>query len=79
MIVASIIDVAHIGQGIGSNGGTGAMLHFYSESDARNFCRIMSVQLPIPGGNPNALVYLTVVNTDTDVRWYYFDGLETEG
>jgi len=79
MIIASIIDVLHVGRSAPENGGSGAMMHFYSESDARIFCKKLTLQCPVPGGNPDALVYMMLVNTDTNMRWYYLEGTEYEG
>lgn len=76
MIIGQIIETTN-GVSTGPYAGAGAMLLFYTENDAIEWARLTSVNAPTPEGN--TFTTTMVVNTDTGVRRWWYDGTEYTG
>lgn len=76
MIVGAIIETTD-STGVPERYHNGAALvTFYTMSDAIAWARIQSVQVTFDSSNHRTITLCTVVNTDTNQRRWWFNGIE---
>jgi len=80
MIIGAILETSWSSTGAQSQVQNGAsILHFYNMQDAETWARIQSEYVAY-GTNPEGILTLcTVINTDTELKRWWFNGIEYTG
>ena len=80
MIIASILETSNSGGGTQNNNLNGASsVIFYTMTDATQWAQIQSQSMLYGTANYQCLALISVVNTDTGERRWWFDGTEYTG
>ena len=80
MIIGAILETSWSATGAQSQVQNGAaLMHFYSMSDAEAWARLQS-ELVTYGTNPEGVYTVcTILNTDTEQKRWWFNGIEYTG
>tara|TARA_B110000908_G_scaffold164195_1_gene211847 strand:- start:551 stop:793 length:243 start_codon:yes stop_codon:yes gene_type:complete len=80
MIVGSILEIGYNTAGSQHSGTNGASsVVFYTEADAENWCRLQSMSVVYGTGNLTSICLCVYVNTDNDLRRWWYAGVEYTG
>lgn len=80
MIIGSITELSHVGDGSQTNFLNGASsVVFYTEQDAQEWCSKQSLAMVYGTTNRTIIALCNYINTDTGVRRWWFDGQEYTG
>ena len=80
MIIASILEIGYNSAGSQHSGTNGAAsVVFYTEADAEAWCLLQSQAVIYGSGSITAVCLCVYINTDTNLRRWWYDGVEYTG